>query len=391
MKNLKKINDLLNLPLNIKIFTLAEKNGGKAMLVGGAVRQLFSNFKLNEKDLDLDFAIDLNISKFSLLAKNQGLSVISKDINYRSITISYKDQFAHITQLRVDVENFGRHAKTVITDSWLEDSKRRDFTINAIYLDKNGIIFDPQGGLKDLKENRLKFIGFANKRIQEDHLRILRAFRIASENKKLVIFPPHLKILKSNLKKLKKISKERVLKEFKKIINSKDMNKTFILFNSLGVDKILFNESFDLKILKQKNYKKIFKYLFFPISLAFLLRKNSRKKFLKNFNLCKTDQKSINAIDCILPKKLILQLMCSKWKRACYWLKEDSKIIYIKCCLEKKLEIDLKKLEVISKFKSPKFAISGRDVEKQYLTSGKSTGKKLKQLEVEWVNNDFTY
>ena len=82
-----------------------------------------------------------------------------------------------ITTLRKDVETDGRHAVVEYIDDWQLDSERRDFTINAIYMNSDGKIFDPQMGTVDLKNNNVKFIGDPQKRIEEDYLRIIRFIR----------------------------------------------------------------------------------------------------------------------------------------------------------------------------------------------------------------------
>ena len=81
--------------------------------------------------------------------------------------------------MRKDLETDGRHADVEYIDDWKLDSERRDFTINAIYLDINGKIFDPQNGTVDLKNNNIKFIGDPQKRIEEDYLRIIRFIRFS--------------------------------------------------------------------------------------------------------------------------------------------------------------------------------------------------------------------
>ena len=137
-----------------------------------------------------------------------------------------------LTTLRKDQVTDGRHAEVEYIDNWQLDSERRDFTINAIYLDINGKIFDPQGGKNDLKNNSVKFIGDPQKRIEEDYLRIIRfiRFKIMYNFK---VEPTTRNAIKLNLDGIKKISKERILDELYKI---------------LDLDNFLhLNESSDLK------------------------------------------------------------------------------------------------------------------------------------------------
>jgi tRNA nucleotidyltransferase/poly(A) polymerase len=86
-----------------------------------------------------------------------------------------------VTTLREDVETFGRRANVAFTDDWAADARRRDFTINAFYCTADGDVFDPLGGLADLAQRRVRFIGDAGQRIREDYLRILRFFRLHAE------------------------------------------------------------------------------------------------------------------------------------------------------------------------------------------------------------------
>ena len=100
--------------------------------------------------------------------------MIDTGIKHGTVTIKSNRNKVEITTLRKDIKTDGRHAEVEYTDDWKQDSERRDFTINAIYLDINGKIFDPQMGSVDLKNNNVKFIGDPQTRIEEDYLRIIR-------------------------------------------------------------------------------------------------------------------------------------------------------------------------------------------------------------------------
>ena len=112
-----------------------------------------------------------------------------------------------LTTLRKDIKTDGRHAEVEFTDDWEQDSERRDFTINAIYLDINGKIFDPQLGVKDLMNHTIKFIGDPQKRIEEDYLRIIRFIRFSLEYESK-IEQTTIEAIKMNLDGIRKISKE---------------------------------------------------------------------------------------------------------------------------------------------------------------------------------------
>ena len=109
--------------------------------------------------------------------QNTNFKVVNTGIKHGTVTLITKKFKLEITTLRKDIETDGRHAEVEYIDDWHLDSERRDFTINAIYLDINGNIFDPQMGTVDLKNNNVKFIGDPQKRIEEDYLRIIRFIR----------------------------------------------------------------------------------------------------------------------------------------------------------------------------------------------------------------------
>ena len=127
-----------------------------------------------------------------------------------------------ITSLRRDISTDGRHATVEFTQDWAEDAKRRDFTMNALYCDLNGEIYDPTGqGLSDIKAKKIRFVGTATARIEEDYLRILRYFRFhawyadnAAMDKEALTACRELKA------GLKSLSAERTWSELKKLLSA---------------------------------------------------------------------------------------------------------------------------------------------------------------------------
>lgn len=147
--------------------------GATPRFVGGCVRDAL----LGRASTDLDIAIDQAPEDSMRLLEAAGIKVIPTGLKHGTITALAAGQHFEITTLRVDVETFGRHAKVAFTDDWQRDAARRDFTINAIYADMDGQLYDPTGGQADLDAGRVRFVGDAAQRIDEDKLRILRFFR----------------------------------------------------------------------------------------------------------------------------------------------------------------------------------------------------------------------
>ena len=168
------------------------------------------------------------------------------------VTLISKKLKLEITTLRKDLETDGRHAEVEYIDNWQLDSERRDFTINAIYLDINGNIFDPQMGKDDLKNKNVKFIGDPQKRIEEDYLRIIRfiRFKIIYD---LKVEATTIKAIKLNLNGIKKISKERILTELYKILDLKNFLNLNESTDLKEIFTLIFPEFKNLKRLRKIN------------------------------------------------------------------------------------------------------------------------------------------
>ncbi len=141
--------------------------------VGGAVRDSIIDKPIHDIDAATSLLPETVMSKLL----KAGISVIPTGLKHGTITAHSKGLDVEITTLRVDAQTDGRHAHVVYTDDWTLDAMRRDFSINAIYVDAKGKFFDPCGGVADLKQGKVRFIGNPHLRIEEDALRILRFFR----------------------------------------------------------------------------------------------------------------------------------------------------------------------------------------------------------------------
>ena len=144
----------------------------QAMFVGGCVRK----YLLNQKIDDIDIATVLKPEEIIKKFEKTNIKVKKTGIEHGTLTLVLEKQYFEITTLRKDVSTDGRHASVVFTDDWEDDSRRRDFSFNAIYMSEKGKIFDPQLGVSDLKNKVVKFIGkrnFNNKKSIINKKRIL--------------------------------------------------------------------------------------------------------------------------------------------------------------------------------------------------------------------------
>ncbi len=167
----------LTWPGTVQVFSALSARGHEARAVGGAVRDTL----LGRPVRDVDFATDAPPEIVTNLAVSSGLKAIPTGIEHGTITVVADHRGFEVTTLRKDVETFGRRAKVAFTDDWAADAGRRDFTINALYADADGTVFDPLGVISDIDARHIRFIGEARDRVREDFLRILRFFRFNAE------------------------------------------------------------------------------------------------------------------------------------------------------------------------------------------------------------------
>lgn len=200
------------------ILNTLEENGYRARIVGGAVR----NFLLNKPIKDIDIATSATLQQVTLVFAKTNIPIIPIGERYGTVMLRYRDKSYEITTLREDVKSFGRQAEVKFTDSFEIDSFRRDFTINALYMDKNGELFDYHNGLRDISSKNIRFIGNAYTRIQEDYLRVFRYFRFVSQYGEYKVNSGYLEIIHELKDKLLTLSSERILNELINIFSSDD-------------------------------------------------------------------------------------------------------------------------------------------------------------------------
>lgn len=146
---------------------------GVTRFVGGCVRDSLLNRPIH----DVDIATDLEPREVMARAGQAGIKAVPTGIAHGTVTLVAKGEPFEVTTLRRDVETDGRRAVVAFTGDWREDALRRDFTMNALSMDRDGAVYDFFGGIADAEAGRVRFVGAAEARIREDVLRILRFFR----------------------------------------------------------------------------------------------------------------------------------------------------------------------------------------------------------------------
>lgn len=222
---------------------------GKIRLVGGCVRDYLRHKKFQDRD------IATSLTPAEVIKRLEKYHIPHVDIGQAFGTIVAKVQGTpfEITTLRKDIKTDGRHAVVGFTTSWATDAHRRDFTINALYANVNGVIYDYVGGLEDLKKCHVRFIGNAKRRMTEDYLRVLRYFRFWAQMGEKTVTQDVQKALPQIIPHLKELSWDRRRDEMFKIITGKRGKTSLNMMKKLNVltDDIL-------KIPFSKKQQKIF-------------------------------------------------------------------------------------------------------------------------------------
>jgi poly(A) polymerase len=190
---------------------------GDARFVGGCVRNSLLGLGVD----DIDIATPLTPDAVAQAVERQGMRAVATGLEHGTVTVVCNSKPFEVTTLRRDVSTDGRRATVAFTTDWQEDAGRRDFTINALYADAQGQVFDYHGGLEDLKAGVVRFIGDADARIAEDYLRVLRLFRIHAWYGRGEINAVALTACAAARHQLKTLSGERLQKEVLKLLLAK--------------------------------------------------------------------------------------------------------------------------------------------------------------------------
>jgi poly(A) polymerase len=374
---------------------LNEKNEeDKVKFVGGCLRKALSGEEID----DIDLATSFPPSEVKKMLVNKDIKIIDTGITHGTVTAIIKNKSFEITTLRKDVKTDGRHANVIFTTNWQEDSLRRDFTINSIYADINGRIFDPLSGIDDLRKGKIKFIGSAEERIQEDYLRILRYFRFFTQYSKVNHEVEIIRSIKKNINGLNKISKERIFDELKKILK---LNNLYNLFQDKDSKEIILDIFPQLKyfqrleILNNLN-KKLRNQFNQDLILALLIvdGSNEYEYFCHKYKTSKNIKNKLNYISSNYKNFVNKNFYTKENIKKLIYLrnKEEVKdLLFFSMCTNKKIKSE--KIEELIKFidmcKIPKFPISGNSLKEYGYESGIALGEKLKKLEEKWIQNNF--
>lgn len=389
-KNIKKETEIEKIFRAIHSFSA----NSEIRYVGGCVRKIINKENFD----DIDLAVNLNPKDVCEALNKNDIKYYESGIEHGTITALINNIKFEITSLRKDVDTDGRHAKVEFSDNWKEDASRRDFTINAIYADIDGSLFDPFDGKKDLENGKIIFIGNAEIRIKEDYLRVLRYIRFFLNYSKAKHEPSVIKIIKKNLAGVSSISPERLLDELQKLVRSKGFSKLTKDKDSLEIINLVFPQLKNISLFRKLNsfaIKNLTKVDFILLlSLMIIDGTDNVDYFIYKFNLSKKDQKRLLFLNNFYSKKITSTSFSEKnLNKILYFNGREALIdvIYFKIFKSNKVESKLIKLIKIFKEKDIPVLPLKADIlmEKYQIPEGKELGIKLKAIEEIWTNNNF--
>jgi poly(A) polymerase len=238
-------------PATCAVLDALEAGDVEARFVGGVVRDALLGLPIGQPGMrtDIDLASPASPERVTELLEKRGIRVVPTGLAHGTVTAIPAPQpgtpprHFEITTLRRDVETYGRHARVAFDADWAADAARRDFTINAIFLSRDGTLDDPTGGLADLASRRVRFVGDPATRIAEDVLRILRYYRFEARFGVGQGDPAARAACRATAYLLPKLSAERVAQELVRLLETVDPSTALRMMAEDGVLGVILPEA----------------------------------------------------------------------------------------------------------------------------------------------------
>ena len=358
-------------------------------LVGGYVRDFLAT---GRKSDDVDIATTAPPHVVTEKLKQAGFSVIPTGLKHGTVTAKRGDALFEVTTLRRDMTTDGRRAKVIFTLNFEEDAIRRDFTFNALYVAKDGTLYDYHGGEDDLKAGLVHFIGDTKARIEEDYLRILRFFRFYGRlAKSRKIDGATLAAIQECASLIEHLSPERITTELFKILQCNNIKKVWPQMESTGVLNAIGLKGADYLALH--DFVTMFPQEKNPLIRLACMYYNKEETFVTRDPRLRYSNKEV-----VFLRKLFIALERPQHhfppEQQCYWLGKDvfmaALMIEASRTTSKETREDIQRtLAYIAQFTPPVFDVTGDDLMARGVPAGPELGYKLKELEAWWVEHDF--
>ena len=371
-----------------QVFAALAAAGGVSRVAGGAVR----NSLLGEPIADVDIATTLEPEAVMAAGLAAELSVHPTGLAHGTITLVADHRPFEVTTLRVDVKSDGRRASVAFTRDWVADAQRRDFTINALYCDAEGQVFDPIGGFPDLTRRRVRFAGDAEARITEDFLRILRFFRFHARYGRGAPDPVGLAACVRLKHGLAGLSAERVRQETLKLLVAPRAVSTLKVMLEVGILPLVLPKCETLALLRRMAaidlaqgfapdpLLRLAALSPDPLQLRHILRLTNRE--IARLHALARQQPPTPALRDHERRVVLYQLGVELWSDAVRmaWLHARAR----------PADLHWRALHDLAlTWQPPVLPVDGRDLIRQGVPAGPAIGAALRQLEDWWLASDF--
>ena len=377
----------------LRLFKVVEDHGGVLRFVGGAVRDALRDVK----GYDLNLATDLSPDELAEACAEEGYDTVPMGIKQNSLGVKMDNSVVEISSLYKYVDNGEGGVDVEYTDNWEEDASRRDLTINAVYADEKGNVFDYYNGIEDLEKGYVRFIGSAAQKIKEDPLRILRYFRfydmygLEEPNRKAI------EACAEYAELLKKVPMEKIRDELFRILATYHAPRAFRLMQSNGVLSYILPDAEYIENLEFFNNMAVGQQINDAeiVRLFILYRPNEalaenravrlklnkgQKNLLVNLAKMENDFAAFLTTD---EQKMMIYRFGNALCQA-KWLTLIAR--------EEKFPDDMWEIYTrLGELPQPKFPLKGKDLIAAGLQNNQEIGSMMKELEKRWIESGFAY
>ena len=376
-------------PQTRRLIDAFAKDAEALRFVGGAVRDAL----LGRDVIDVDAATTLLPEETIDMLKVAGIQAIPTGLKHGTVTAVIDGKHFEITTLRTDVACDGRHADVEFTSDWEQDAKRRDFTMNALFLSPDGTLFDYVNGQTDALAGRVAFIGDAETRISEDYLRILRLFRFQAYYGKLPLDAIAVAACQKNAHHITSLSGERIAHEMLRLLSAKRSALVLAIMMNADVLKYAMDYSIDhLHVLEMLETQT-------PgaaalVKLAALLMDTddaveASGRVTARWKLSNSEAKHLRQL-LLSQAALVPDTSLAQQKKLLRQVGADMFVgAVILAAARTGLPTLLAMAKLVDTWPVPQFPVRGEDLIAIGIKPSKTMGEKLKQLEAQWEASDY--
>ena len=374
-----------------RLFNAVEDNGGSIRFVGGAVRDTIAGLS----GFDLDLATDLSPDELAEACQSSNIKTIPLGLKIDCIGVVIDSQILRVSSLRKPSKKERLHADFEYTDDWSADASKRDLTINAVYADLRGNVFDYYNGINDLQHGIVRFIGSAEDRIKEDYLRIMRFFRFYSIFGKTPVDKEALQACIKLKDGLRGIAIERVRDELFKLLVTPHVTETMRIIYDNDILGYFMPKSEHLdalwrltKLVADAKYEGNF------LRRLFVLYQPNASQAENIANILRFTKKQKDVFTRWAKIEITPENLATSTARLKFIYRYGKQFTIDKILLTSSIYQDLPLnindvLKEVENAIVPIFPIRGKDIVAKGIKSDRKIGETLNKLEQIWIDGDF--